>query len=160
MSDFLLWAHVVVRTSSLKISRRYLAGYIKKLHQKPCRTVSSQSGSLSVMLSLALLSTFLELSFSSLLTFCHTLWLSLCLLVLRFLIVQWLPFHSTPVRSHFRWPPLFLEGKFFSSFLNISWLLRLPYLQIMVYWLIYHNGQANQKSWIALSNDPVFNNNV
>ena len=40
---------------------------------------------------------------------CHTLWLSLSSLVLRFLIVQQL-----------RGPPLFPEGKFFSSFLNLS----------------------------------------
>ena len=88
----------------------------------------------------------------------HALWLSLCSPVLRFLIAQWLPFHSTPVQSHFRWPPLFLEGKLFSSFLNLSWRVRLPYLEIMVYWLIYHNGWANKKSWIAFANDPVFNN--
>ena len=29
-------------------------------------------------------------------------------------------FHSTLVRSDFRWPPLFLEGTFFSSFVNLS----------------------------------------
>ena len=28
------------------------------------------------------------------------------------------------------------------------------------YWLMYHNGQANQKSWIALSNVPVFNKKI
>ena len=27
----------------------------------------------------------------------------------------------------------------------------------MVEWLIYHDGQANENSSIALSNDPVFN---
>jgi len=89
----------------------------------------------------------------------HTLWLSLFSLVLRFLIVHWLPFRSTQMRSDFYCPPLFLEGKFVSSFLSLSWHVRLPYLEIMVYWLIYHNGEANKKSWIALSNDPVFNNN-
>ena len=48
----------------------------------------------------------------------HTLLLSLCSLVLRFLIIQWLPFHSTSVRGDIRWPPLFLQGKFFSFFLK------------------------------------------
>ena len=28
----------------------------------------------------------------------------------------------------------------------------------MINWLVYHNGLANKKSWIALSNDPVFYN--
>ena len=87
----------------------------------------------------------------------HTLWLSLCSKVLRFLIVQWLPFHSTTVLSGFRLPLLFLEEKCLSSFLNLSWRVRLPYLEIMVCWLIYHNGWANKKSWIAFSSDPVFN---
>ena len=67
---------------------------------------------------------------------CHILWLSWCSLVLRFLIVQWLPLHSTTVRSDFRWRPLFLEGKFLSSFLNLNWRVRLPYLELMVYWLL------------------------
>jgi len=73
------------------------------------------------------------------------------------LIVQWLPFHSTLARRDFCWSPLFLEGKFLSSFLNLSWCVCLPYLEIMVYWLVYHNGKDTKKSWIALSNDPVFN---
>ena len=34
MKDFLLRAPVVVRTSSMKISRRRLADYVKILHQK------------------------------------------------------------------------------------------------------------------------------
>ena len=51
---------------------------------------------------------------------CHILWLSLCSLELRFLRVQRFLFHSTPVRSDFRWPPLFLKGKFFSSLINLS----------------------------------------
>ena len=54
-----------------EISRRYLTDYIKKLHQRACRTVSSQSCSLSVRLSLPLLSSFLKLSFNALLTFCE-----------------------------------------------------------------------------------------
>ena len=53
--------------------------------------------------------------------------------MLRFLIVQWLLLHSTPVRSDFRWPLLFLEGKIFSSLLNLTWRVRLPYLDIVVY---------------------------
>ena len=32
---------VVVRTSNLKTSRRRLAEYVKKLHQKACRTCST-----------------------------------------------------------------------------------------------------------------------
>ena len=39
--------------------------------------------------------------------------------------------------------------------LNLSWRVRSAYLDIMVYWLIYHKG--SKKSWIALSNDPVLN---
>ena len=40
MKDLLLLAHVVVRTSKTKISRLHLADYVKKLHQKACRTCS------------------------------------------------------------------------------------------------------------------------
>ena len=32
---------VVIRTSNIKISRRGLADYVKKLHQKACRTYST-----------------------------------------------------------------------------------------------------------------------
>ena len=39
-------------------------------------------------------------------------------------------------------------GKMFSSFLNLSLRVRLTYLKIMVYWLIYHKGL----------NYPVFSN--
>ena len=39
MKDLLLGARVVVRTSNVKISRRRLTDYVKKLHQKACRTV-------------------------------------------------------------------------------------------------------------------------
>ena len=38
MKDLLLRARVVVRTSNIKISRRCLADYVKKLHQKACDT--------------------------------------------------------------------------------------------------------------------------
>ena len=41
MKDFLLRARVVVRASNIKISRRHLAHYVKKLHQKACRTCST-----------------------------------------------------------------------------------------------------------------------
>ena len=41
MEDLLLRARVVVRTSKMKISRRRLADYVKKLHQKACRTCST-----------------------------------------------------------------------------------------------------------------------
>ena len=41
--DSLLRAHVVVRTSNMKNSRRRLADYVKKLHQKACRTCSANS---------------------------------------------------------------------------------------------------------------------
>ena len=41
MKDLLLRARVVVRTSNMKISRRHLADYVKKLHQKACRTCST-----------------------------------------------------------------------------------------------------------------------
>ena len=51
---------------------------------------------------------------------CHNLWHSFCSLVLHFLMVEWLPFHSTPVWSDFCRPPLFLEGKFFSSLLFLA----------------------------------------
>ena len=84
---------------------------------------------------------FISYTLFSLVEYFHaTLWLSFCSLVLRFLTVQWLPFHSTTVRSDFRPASLFLEGKSFSSFLNLSWRVRLPYLEIMVYWLIYNEG--------------------
>ena len=39
MKDLLLRARVVVRTSNMKISRRRLADYVKRLHQKECRTI-------------------------------------------------------------------------------------------------------------------------
>ena len=29
-----------------------------------------------------------------------------------------------------------------------------------VWWIITHDGEANENSWIALSNNPVFNNNL
>ena len=38
IKDLLLRARVVVRTSNMKISGRRLAVYVKKLHQKACRT--------------------------------------------------------------------------------------------------------------------------
>ena len=41
MKDLLLVAHVVVRTPKMKISRRYFADYVIKLHQKACRTWST-----------------------------------------------------------------------------------------------------------------------
>ena len=41
MKDLLLRAHVVVRTSNMKISRCRLADYVKTLHQKACRTCST-----------------------------------------------------------------------------------------------------------------------
>ena len=40
MEDLLLGVLVVVRTSNMKISRRRLADYVKKLQQKACRTCS------------------------------------------------------------------------------------------------------------------------
>ena len=39
--------------------------------------------------------------------------------MLHFLIVQRLPFHSTPVRGDFRRPPLLIEAKIFSSLLML-----------------------------------------
>ena len=54
---------------------------------------------------------------------CH----NLCSLVLRFLIVQWLPF-STPVRSDFRRPPLSLDGKFFKLPFNFKLTCTLWYI--------------------------------
>jgi len=39
MKDLLLRARVVNRTSCLKISRCHLADYVKKVHQKACRTI-------------------------------------------------------------------------------------------------------------------------
>ena len=41
MEGLLLPARVVVRTSNIKISRRRLADYVKKLNQKACRTCST-----------------------------------------------------------------------------------------------------------------------
>ena len=41
MKNLLLQAHVVVRTSNLKISRCCLADYVKTLHQKACRMCST-----------------------------------------------------------------------------------------------------------------------
>ena len=41
MEDLLLRVHVAVRTSNMKISRRCLADYVKKLQQKACRTCST-----------------------------------------------------------------------------------------------------------------------
>jgi len=41
MKGLLLLALVVVRTSKMRISRPRLADYIKKLHQKACRTWST-----------------------------------------------------------------------------------------------------------------------
>ena len=41
MSNLLLWAFVVVRTSQMKISRRHSADCAKKSHQKACRTCST-----------------------------------------------------------------------------------------------------------------------
>ena len=41
MKDLLLRARVVVRTENMKISRRYLADYARKLHQSACRTCST-----------------------------------------------------------------------------------------------------------------------
>ena len=38
MKDLLLRARVVVRTSNMKISRRYLPDYVKTLHPKACST--------------------------------------------------------------------------------------------------------------------------
>ena len=38
MRDLLLQACVVVRTSYMKISRCHFTDYVKKLHQKACRT--------------------------------------------------------------------------------------------------------------------------
>ena len=72
------------------------------------------------------------------------MWLSSCSLGLRFLIVQWLPFHSTPVQSDCRWPPLLRKGKFFSSSLTLSW--RLPYLDIMVYLAIIPRARMGSES--------------
>ena len=46
----------------------------------------------------------------------HTLWLTLCSLVLRFRTVQSLPFHSTPVRSDFRRGHSFLRETFLAPF--------------------------------------------
>ena len=40
-TNFLLQARVVVRTSNMKISRRHLAEYVKKMKQKACRTFST-----------------------------------------------------------------------------------------------------------------------
>ena len=40
MKDLFWWARVVVRTSNMNISLRRLADYLKKLHQKACRTCS------------------------------------------------------------------------------------------------------------------------
>ena len=36
--DLKLQARVVVKTSNMEFSRRYLADYVKKLHHKACRT--------------------------------------------------------------------------------------------------------------------------
>ena len=41
MKDSLLRARVVFRTSNINISRRRLADYVKKLHQKVCHTCST-----------------------------------------------------------------------------------------------------------------------
>ena len=41
MKDLLLWVRVVMRTSEMKIWRRRLADYVKKLHQKACRACST-----------------------------------------------------------------------------------------------------------------------
>ena len=41
MKDLLLKAHLVVRTLKMKISRRRLADYVKKLHQKARRACST-----------------------------------------------------------------------------------------------------------------------
>ena len=41
MKDLLLRARVFVRTSNMKISRRHLADYVKKLLQKACRTCNT-----------------------------------------------------------------------------------------------------------------------
>ena len=46
----------------------------------------------------------------------HTLWLTLCSLVLRFLTVQSLPFHSILVRSDFRRGHSFLRETFLAPF--------------------------------------------
>ena len=41
MKYLLMWARVLVRTSSIKISRRHLADFVKKLHQSACRSCST-----------------------------------------------------------------------------------------------------------------------
>ena len=41
MKDLLLQARIVVRTSNVKISRRHLVDYVKKLRQRACRTCSA-----------------------------------------------------------------------------------------------------------------------
>ena len=41
MKDLVQRACVVKRTSGMKISRRHLADYVKKLHQRACRTCST-----------------------------------------------------------------------------------------------------------------------
>ena len=41
MNDLLLWVRVVMRTSEMKIWRRRLADYVKKLHQKACRACTT-----------------------------------------------------------------------------------------------------------------------
>ena len=41
LKDLLLRAPVVVRTTKMNISRRYLVDYVKKLYQKECRTCST-----------------------------------------------------------------------------------------------------------------------
>ena len=40
MKDLLLQARIVVRTSNMKISRRHLVDYVKKLRQRVCRKCS------------------------------------------------------------------------------------------------------------------------
>ena len=61
-------------------------------------------------------------------------------------------FHSTLVWSNIRWPTLFLQEEFFSFFLNLSWPVRLPYLEIMVYWLLVFTKSVDinfRTFWLA-----------
>ena len=41
MKDLPLQSRVVVRTSNMKISRRHLADFVNKLHQRACHTCST-----------------------------------------------------------------------------------------------------------------------
>ena len=62
---------------------------------------------------------------------------------------------KTPTKYREFLPTLSVKTINFQLVFNFEQSVQLPYLERMVKWLIYHDGEANQSSRIALSNDPV-----